>query len=302
MTAGDRPVGRDELGALTKIGEGGQGKVYRTERFDGVLYKEYLDPSRCDVEELERLIRRVRDDPMPEGDRELLLASTAWPTAVVAHEGRFSGMLMSEAPERFTGVIGGQPGLRELQYLTHPPKLKWSDLDLPDRDGRLAIARAYARLFRALHDRDIVIGDVSSKNFLWSHAPDAAVYALDCDGFSVNGYRPPMEPAQTPDWIDPDPRSGPASFESDRYKLALIAVRVLLVRKQATPAEVASDREAMDALGDRIGDLVRRVADGERCGAEAWIGAFDGRPTLRLDRPAPRSEECDPPERPTIRF
>lgn len=304
----DEPTELEELGALDKLADGGQGVVYRAARMPAELYKRYHDVSQLNVGELKRLIRRIHTAPSRGSARELVLASTAWPTGVVIEDGRHVGMMMPEAPAAFSTRLGGKTRLKELQFLIFEPKPMWREVGLPDADGRRALAREYARLFKALHDFEVIIGDVSPRNLLWTIEPEPAVYAIDCDGFRVNGYPPPTPQAQTPDWIDPGQRGGHATFESDRFKLALLVLRVLLTRPKVTPADVAADPALLGALDERTAGLAVRVANGERCHASEWLGALENRPMLTfeaLPRTPPRRERPEPrrgPDRPVLRF
>lgn len=307
MKRQDEPNLLEELGALTKLGDGGQGNVHRAALLPGTLYKAYHSPTQLNVAELKRLIRLVHHDPIAEGTREHILASTAWPNGVVLENGTHTGLTMPEAPARFSVMIQGGTRLRELQFLIFEKKAMWADLQLPDADQRRELLIGYARLFKALHSLDIIIGDVSPRNLLWSIDPYPAVYALDCDGCRINGHPAPMPQAQTPDWADPDQEVGVATFATDRFKLALLIIRVLLVEPKVTPRDVALDPIRRARLGDRIADLAVRVADGERCLAEEWLNALDNRPTITFDqvRPPEKRERPKPdkgPDRPVIDF
>jgi DNA-binding helix-hairpin-helix protein with protein kinase domain len=303
----DEPTDLRELGALDKLADGGQGVVYRAARMPGELYKRYHDLSQWNVGELKRLIRRVHADPMPGAARERILAGTAWPTGVVLEDGEHVGMMMPEAPAHFTTIIGGSPRLKELQFLVFAPKPMWSEVRLPDADQRRELALGYVRLFKALHDGDIIVGDVSPRNLLWTLDPHPAVYAIDCDGFRVNGYPAAVPQAQTPDWVDTAQETGKAGFDGDRFKLALLVLRVLLTEPKVTPADVAADPRRREAVGERVAALAARVAAGERCHAAEWLRALDDRPTITFDpvgvppqrgRPEPRKG----PDRPVLRF
>jgi DNA-binding helix-hairpin-helix protein with protein kinase domain len=296
----------DELGAIIKLADGGQGTVHRAALAPGELYKEYHAPELLNVGELERLIRTVRDGSTHRSERDLILSGTAWPTSTVTANGACTGLMMPEAPEHFTAEIGGRKRLRELQFLIFKSKPMWSELALPSQDQRREIVLGFVRLFKALHDADIVIGDVSPRNFLWAFEPRLCVYALDCDGFRVNGFAPPMPQAQTPDWVDPDQAVGVATLDGDRYKLALLVLRVLLTEPRITPEAVVADPARMERLGSRVAELVERVAAGERCRADAWIRALGDRPTVCFDPVVPprrrRPRSPGEPGRPTLRF
>ena len=257
-------VSLTDLTVAEKLADGGQGTVYRLA--DGRLLKLYHAEVAVLAAELGRLIQ------LPV--RKLVGATTAWPTGRVFHRGRCVGLLMPEAPGRFAALLAGRARLLELQFLLYPRRAMWASLALPDAEGRRRLAAGYAALFDVLHRNEIVVGDVSMRNLLWTLAGGPSVYAIDCDGFRLVGRPPAVRPADTAGWVDPAcPRA--VTLDTDRYKLALLMVRLLLGNHTATPA----DAKALPRVG--FGPSVAALAalaerPGARPPAAAWLAALSG--------------------------
>lgn len=156
----------------------------------------------------------------------------------------------------------------------------------PSPAERYALVVAVLGLFRWLHALGLVVGDVSHANVLWTVRPGPAPYLLDCDGVRVVGRPPVLEQADTPDWHDPLAASGTATVDSDRYKAALVAGRVLSQDPYVTPGKPL--RPLSGVLDDRRADAVRVLweqasgARGTRPHLAQWCTALAGRDTIRL--------------------
>jgi hypothetical protein len=259
-------VSLTDLTVAEKLAEGGQGTVFRL--VDGRLLKLYHAEVAVLAAELARLIQ------LPV--RELVDATTAWPSGRVFHRGRCVGLLMPEAPARFATRLAGRPRLLELQFLLYPKRAMWASLVLPDAADRRRLAAGYARLFDVLHRNEIVVGDVSMRNLLWTLSGGPGVYAIDCDGFRLVGRPPSVRPADTAGWVDPaSPRA--VTLDTDRYKLALLVVRLLLGNPTVTPADVAGKPLLLKDFGMAMAALAA-CADrpGARPPAAAWLAALTG--------------------------
>lgn len=292
MTAVDWPDGSDlQLSSLPlgeKLGDGGQGVVRdiepqgRWSEGTGYVYKEYLDPSAVNAAALADLVELP--GRLPPGERDRLLRQTAWPLARVLDGSQVKGFVMVKVPEPFWGRQATGPKLREAQYLMFEPKPLWGDIVPPDADGRLEVARQAASLFQLLHARGLVVGDVSMRNLLWSHTP-IGVFLLDCDGIRVQGRRPVMAQPETPDWNDPlQPQAGPDQ-DTDRYKLALLIVRILTRDHGLRPGMAP---RFVPGLPDRVvQEVTKRFAEaagprGTRPDAAHWVLALSDRGTIEL--------------------
>lgn len=276
------------LAPFEEIGDGGQGTVYRLPRYPGVLLKRYFPHIPVNPDELALLIRCPGH--MTEQDRRVVNAATAWPTARVFDRDRCVGFLMYEAPARFRASLAGRTVLRELQYLVYPQRKMWSALQLPSPEERLALVRAYVRLFHVLHRYGVVIGDVSMRNLLWTLDGAPGVFAIDCDGFRLDGRHPAVPQAQTPEWADPALPAGSATVDSDRYKLTLLITRVLLNNPRVTPEYIVASEELRAGFDPAIADAVLEllqlaVQPNRRPSAEHWMRILDDRPVPAVDRP-----------------
>ena len=255
-----------DLAAATKVAEGGQGTVFRLTRPAGTLLKLYHREVAVLAVELARLIE------LPA--REAVATRTAWPSGRVFDRGRCVGLLMPEAPDRFTTTIAGRRRLLELQFLLYPRRAMWAELPLPTDDERRVLAAGYVELFRELHRHDVVLGDVSMRNLLWTLSGGPGVFAIDCDGFRVAGRPPAVRPADTAGWVDP---AGPReiTLDTDRYKLALLTLRILLANHRVTPEDVRGHPLLHGRLGPPLALLAARAAiPGSRPTAECWLGAL----------------------------
>ena len=103
---------------------------------------------------------------------------------------------------------------------------------------RLALVTAVGRFLAALHHCDYVYGDVSWSNMLFRVQPRPSVLVFDVDGVRRVGALPALSQgaADTVDWRDPAARAGlDACFDSDRYKFALLAYRLLVALSVSAP-------------------------------------------------------------------
>jgi len=253
-----------DLTTAVRIANGGQGTVFRLSNPPGTLLKLYHPGIAVLSDELGRLIElagELRDVP------------AALPSGRVFDGGRCVGLLMPEAPDRFVTSLAGWRRLLELQFLLYPRRAMWADLVLPTWRERRLLAAAYVELFQALHHNDVVVGDVSMRNLLWTLAGGPGVFAIDCDGFRLAGRPPAVRPVYTAGWGDPT-RPREITLDSDRYKLALVALRVLLGNHTVTPEEVCA--KGFPSLGPELTALARHaVRPGRRPLAECWLGALE---------------------------
>ncbi|MFI9616855.1 hypothetical protein ACIHCM_35130 [Streptomyces sp. NPDC052023] len=220
-------VARASLVMRDRVGIGGQGDVHALA--DGsLLFKEYKYPSKVNGGALADLVAFRQS--LGQSDRSRLDSLAAWPLCRVVDGGRPLGFLMRRAPSdvsRRSAV--GTTKLLELQYLIRPPKVAWQEVAQPSPELRRALALALACMEAIgwFHSAGLVIGDISQANVLWSLSPDTAVHFLDCDGFRRVGRAAVQAQAATPDWNDPLVPSTDATVDSDAYKTALVAGRIL---------------------------------------------------------------------------
>ncbi|WP_243725882.1 hypothetical protein [Actinomadura rubrisoli] len=277
-----------DLNLGAKLGQGGQGQVFRLEApHQGYVYKKYIVPG-ADAAALQDLL----DLPgtLKPTDRTSLYEQTCWPLARVISNGTLSGFVMREISGRFFGETVAGARLRELQYLLYDPKPAWGKITPLDVDRRVGFARELTFLVRLLHGQDLVLGDISMNNVLWSDEPRPAVVLLDCDGVRRLGSRPVLRQAETPDWDDPHmPATGP-DLETDRYKLALAIGRLLSGRADLRPGKPLS---LLPGLSQRVSGNVAVAwteaagSYGSRPDAQQWLMALSDREEVALPTPPP---------------
>jgi hypothetical protein len=261
-----------ELGDLRSIGSGGEGEVFFHSADPFTVFKRYHRAAAIGV--LEGLLRQI--DDLAVGPRSLVRSRCCLPTAVVEESGRPVGILMPVIPDQFWFVPGnGSRLLREMQHLLYEHALNQLGERGPTRPELLDLCGQWASTMSALHEAGIILGDISTKNWLWTVHPSPGVYQIDCDSYRVRNSRSVLPQKQSPDWEDPNLSPGAqATFSSDTYKLALLCIRVLLRKSTVRP------RAALDEL--RKGDhpeawmipLLERVEAADRPSAKKWADSL----------------------------
>jgi DNA-binding helix-hairpin-helix protein with protein kinase domain len=281
------------LSSLTlgeRVGSGGQGDVHAV--MDGsLLYKAYKEPSKVNGTALADLVALRQG--LGQADRSRLDTLAAWPLCRVVGSGRVLGFLMRRAPSHMTWrTSAGSTKLVELQYLIRPPKAAWQDVVQPNPDQRRALALTCVEAISWFHDAGLVIGDISQANVLWSLSPEPAVHFLDCDGFRRVGRPAVQDQAATPDWSDPLAPSTDATVDTDAYKTALVAGRIVTQQPYVTPGQDL--QPVPGCLNDRQTDRVRTLfaqAAGERGTRpkpSEWQAALGERGVITLTAATPR--------------
>lgn len=272
-----------DVGELVVIGRGGGGTVASV-RGHPLVVKRYHRPDEVDEDALRRFVgwrRELRD-----GDRARLDRSTTWPLATVTEAGRPVGFVMCRVPDRFAAVVRGPSGdrrtvLREAQYLfcrtTQSRRLGLPDVALEDR---LAVVYELVDTVAFLHRCRVVVGDLSSRNVVWSAAPPAVVL-LDCDSFVLGLVGSPVPPTATVDWDDPS-QPGVSAASSDVYKLALFVLRAAACSFQRRDPQLAAG--ALDPAGTALLAASLSPAVDARPSSAAWARWAAGRRAATTSR------------------
>lgn len=227
-----------QIGKLEKISQGGQGVVYRapsatTNFAKSMVYKEYKKPTLAslDVKALDSLPAFLEDLPYRDGAKLISLA--AWPCRIVEDAGSVTGFLMPSIPDEFyielwTNKSTPSRVTAEFQHLLNDPQVLAMRFrgSVPTDRQRYELIQQVASALAFLHERDVCVGDISPKNILYALSPAPAVYFIDCDAMRVRGTS--LSPqVETPGWGVP-PGEEKATIYSDRYKLGLLALRILV--------------------------------------------------------------------------
>jgi hypothetical protein len=277
-----------KLGAL--LDKGGQGEVWALTDRPTEVFKKYLRPS-VNGDALATLVAFPQQ--LSETERRQLYERTAWPLARVCDAGLPVGFVMRRAPADFIANPDqpGRPQLRELQYLLYQPSPLWGDIRPLEANRRVSLARDFVELLRLLHRYDVVVGDISMRNILWSDVPTPRAFLLDCDSVTIKQSPTVLPVTDTIDWKDPHQPSGPARLDTDRYKLALFVGRVLAGDAYAQPGKELNLIPGIEALtGDAVRTCFDRAAGlaGTRPEADEWARALSGRASIPLTPPVPR--------------
>jgi serine/threonine protein kinase len=228
-------IERDILGALTKIGQGGQGVVYaapnvKTKFAASMVYKEYK-PSTLAAIDFTALtaMPALVEESLTYADGERLVSVAAWPCAIVADADGSTGFVMPAIPQEFfiplATVKGVSSTAAEFQHLlNHSSVLAARGIAINDVQ-RYSLLREVASGLAFLHKHGVCVGDISPKNLLFSLAPHESVYFIDCDAMRINGVSA-LTQVETPGWTVPAGEDL-ATIYSDTYKLGLLALRLL---------------------------------------------------------------------------
>ncbi|GLZ78104.1 hypothetical protein Afil01_29110 [Actinorhabdospora filicis] len=277
-----KTIDHDSLNLGERVGQGGQGTVYRVPDLRintkwTVVYKEYHDGaggpdvlSTVDVGALTAMVELIEQLPLETG--KWLWTRTSWPAHIVHRRGRPSGFLMRTVPGRFHFRLKSRSDPRGTRRLANAEFLLNEDsyttsigLRAGDRD-RLLLLADLARTLSRLHSLNIAVGDLSPKNLLFCLAPRHECFLIDCDAMSLRG-RTVLPQAETPDWQVPAGEEK-GTRRSDAYKFALLAIR-LLARDQTT-----TDPARLAGIDAKLGSLARAglaAHPGTRPALESWI-------------------------------
>jgi eukaryotic-like serine/threonine-protein kinase len=303
-------IDRAKLGALTKIGQGGQGVVYAapkvTTKFAAsMVFKEYKTQvlAGIDFTALAAMPALV-EDTLTYDEAERLISIAAWPCALVDDDARASGFVMPAIPDDFfielTTVKGVSATTAEFQHLlNHHTVLNARGIDIDDVQ-RFSLLREVASALAFLHTHGVSVGDVSPKNLLFCLTPDERVYFIDCDAVRINdGSALPQ--VETPGWEAPSGEEL-ATIYTDSYKLGLLALRLLAGDQHTTnPGHLSPSTP--DLLRQVISDTLTKPPH-QRPLPQAWtyvLGHAIEHTQHSKQTPAVAPDTAAPPEVPVVR-
>ena len=228
-------IERDRLGVLTKIGQGGQGVVYRapnvkTKFAASMVYKEYKPQTRTEIDFTAlAAMPALVEESLTYTQAERLISIAAWPCAIIQESGAPTGFVMPAIPDAFliplTTAKGVSTSTAEFQHLlNHPAVLAARGITIDDAQ-RFTLLRETASALAFLHKHGVCVGDISPKNLLFSLTPHEAVYFIDCDAMRINTVSA-LPQVETPGWNAPRGEEL-ATIYSDTYKLGLLALRLI---------------------------------------------------------------------------
>ncbi|NUR30617.1 MAG: hypothetical protein HOV83_32995 [Catenulispora sp.] len=295
----------DEAALVTQkeLGVGGQGQVHLV---TAPGYAEPMAYKAWDAESRAKADPAVLDDlillpaTLAEDVRAKLATQAAWPVATVHRDGALTGFLMPAAPADFLAYLrlpsGFEAKVLGLEFLLNPVQYM-ANVNLPVTERqRLQLLRDFAALLRDLHAAEVVVGDLSPKNALVRLAPPGC-FLIDIDAVRVQ-RRSVLPQVETPGWEVPD-REETATKASDRYKFALVVLRVLLSDQDAAdPAALKATQPGLAALAAQ--GLGRST---QRPDLDAWLVELErALPTASNEVPTVRLEPAPPPVTPPTAY
>lgn len=210
--------------AETVLGQGGQATVYVSEHDSSVAIKLYHRPTPEVGRRLQGMLKLARPQDFLTRD-ESAHPLLAWPEALVRSVGGRDVIGYAMPSVR-------RPGFVPLSVLFDPSQRRTS---LPMVSWRffVGVARNLSSLVAALHECDLVLGDLSPANFVVS--PSGYLTLLDCDSIQFvapdSGERFPCF-MHTPEYAAPELPRNPRlehTPESDAFSLAIVVCQLLLL-------------------------------------------------------------------------
>ena len=206
------------------VGEGGQAAVYGVETDPELVVKVYREPSDELERRLESMLLLARPDDFLSEDAARHPALT-WPTAMV--KAPDSGRVIGYAMRRVGGPEHVPLGtlFNPAQRFERFPDISWRFL--------LGIARNLAALLDAVHERGLVLGDVSHANIVLGQ--NGYLTFLDCDSMLFTDPRSgEVFPCEfvTAEYAAPElqrDETRDRSPATDDFSLAVLICRLLLV-------------------------------------------------------------------------
>lgn len=303
-------IERGRLGVLSKIGQGGQGVVYRapnakTTFASSMVFKEYKAQALVGIDFTAlAAMPALVEESLSYAEAERLVSMAAWPCAIVEDAGTPVGFVMPAIPQEFfislTTVKGVSSSTAEFQHLLNDPTVLAARGITVDDVQRCTLLREVASGLAFLHKHGVCVGDISPKNVLFSLTPPEAMYFIDCDAVRINGVSA-LEQVETPGWEAPAGEDL-ATVYSDAYKLGLLALRLISGDQDTTnPAHLPSTTPGL--LRQIITDTLSS-APHQRPLPEAWTyvlgNAIEEAQHQQLSSPAPAQAAPTPPPRPVV--
>ncbi|MCH0564490.1 hypothetical protein [Streptomyces sp. MUM 2J] len=255
--SGAARIARSGLVLGAELGGGGQGRVWAVEnrlinKTWPVVYKEYKPDAQRQLrtDALERMVAFLPGRPVAVA--QWLAGHTAWPAALVTEGSQVRGFLMRQIPDEFFITMpSGHRKVAGFEFLLNSPTYVNKMVGNVTPRQVFGLLLALADTLERLHGLRVVVGDLSPKNLLFSlSGARPGCFLIDCDAMGLGGDWV-LKPVQTPGWQLPGGEA-PDTPEGDRYKFALLAVRLFLHEQHGQdPAEL----RRMDGV---VADLAER--------------------------------------------
>ncbi len=187
--------------------------------------------------------------------------------------------------------------LKELRPIheVYQPEQRKTVLPTAGWDFLVRVATNCARMFETLHKYDVIVGDVNERNIFVD--ADATVHLVDCDSFQIRdgeqffGTGVGVVDYTPPEMQGVDFRLVPRTVEHDRFGLAVIAFKLLLMGRHPFSGGASGDLHHAIATKDwdypQLAQRLRHLLPWSVVGPPvraAFIAAFteDQRPSAAL--------------------
>jgi hypothetical protein len=297
-----------------KLGDGGEGEVFRVTSQPGDVLKIFKDTVRHELNEVGLVETIGLLGGMTTSDQDFVRSRSVWPSTVVKESGIFVGFLMPILSQEYFvqhgqrgNTVGGFNDWNKLTFrkdwmqnsnlesssprLWYPSGSPRESLSNSEKDRQIVLLRLLldtAKIFEVLHRYNIVVGDVSGRNILWSGLDGDTAMLIDCDGCRLENSVGVTRAKQSPDWFDPF-LVGSTNVQSDLYKLSIAIYRGYFSDGLGHPS---NNNMALDCRIDReiLESTIRGTADTNRPTASEWVALLShaiiecenvGRPMLK---------------------
>ena len=186
-----------------------------------------------------------------------------------------------------------------------------SDIPRPNTAQILELIVDLAKFIEVLHSHNVIVGDMSGQNMIWTDQPSWHVMLIDCDSFRVRGSMGVNYPKETPDWQDPAVQNSRTNQQSDIYKLGIAAYRAVWAATVQQPPNDLGNRPPPQGVPAALPSLIARSTGARgRPSAAEWVQGLTGPSTSEpaptapsQTKPATRKQPVvAAPKRPTIRM
>ena len=303
---------------VERLSEGGEGIVFRIRNQPNLVYKEYKANQlpHLNIQALEDLMSVIGTWEASHQTR--LLSRTVWPQSLVAHGAEKRGFLMPAIEDAFYRRYGLRTNPKrvlcdwnQLSYQDTPlPAHMISEVPRPSLEEKIMLIKDLVATVDLLHQHDIIVGDMSGKNLIWTTQPNRVII-IDCDSFRIDGRKGVCVHKESPGWIDPILQGRQTCKESDIYKLGVAAFRSLWndpnsvvtpeVVNRSRPSSIPSDLISLIAASvgttnrPSSGDWARRLDQLFKFNGRPVVAAT-GTPVAGISRPTRPRIQIRPPQ------
>lgn len=293
-----------DLGITDSLGGGADGEVYRVASDKTSVYKRFHPHVLKEVNEIGLVDTIACLSEFDPSVRSYVISQTAWPHTLVRRGRQVVGFLMPLVGKQYFSRLGRKDDTstspndwNRLAFIKKTQENPNLVSDLPEmhldeyRLDRLNLCRELSAVFAVLHEKDVIVGDVSGRNILWAPPTVNRVLLIDCDGMRKSGKATVTKGKQSPDWFDPF-LTGETTIQSDLYKLSLAIYRGYFTASNAHPPTATPT--TIDQVDRQLLEFCRKgVAEKDRPTASDWVTEttalikqvediirFDGRPPI----------------------